>query len=101
MGAALFVLYTVPIGLSLGLLLALLAHQQLAGIRFFRTVFASTVATSVAVASVIFFTLLNPQVGLFSYWPNVDELSVLDDPDRPSWRSPSSRSGRTLAFRSS
>jgi sn-glycerol 3-phosphate transport system permease protein len=78
---ALFVLYTVPIGLILGLLLAVLAHQQLAGIRFFRTVFSSTVATSVAVASVIFFTLLNPQIGLFSYWfGRTGQLSVLDDP---------------------
>ncbi len=77
----LFVLYTVPAGLILGLLLAVLAHQQLAGIRFFRTVFSSTVATSVAVASVIFFTLLNPQVGLFSYlFGTQGQLSVLDDP---------------------
>ncbi|MDR3661432.1 MAG: sugar ABC transporter permease, partial [Mycobacterium sp.] len=78
---ALFVLYTVPIGLILGLLLAVLAHQQLSGIRFFRTVFSSTVATSVAVASVIFFTLLNPQIGLFSYWfGRTGQLSVLNDP---------------------
>jgi len=77
----LFVLFTVPTGLILGLLLAVLAHQQLAGIRFFRTVFSSTVATSVAVASVIFFTLLNPQVGLFSYlFGTQGQLSVLDNP---------------------
>lgn len=77
----LFVLYTVPAGLVLGLLLAVLAHQQLRGIRFFRTVFSSTVATSIAVASVIFFTLLNPQIGLLSYWfGRTGQLSVLDDP---------------------
>jgi ABC-type sugar transport system permease subunit len=69
---ALFVVYTVPAGLLAGLLLALLA---------FRTVFASPVATSVAVASVIFFTLLNPQVGLFTYWlGQQNQLSVLDNP---------------------
>jgi sn-glycerol 3-phosphate transport system permease protein len=77
----LFVLYTVPVGIILGLLLAVLAHQQLAGIRIYRTIFSSTVATSVAVASVIFFTLLNPQIGLFSYWfGRTGQLSVLDDP---------------------
>ena len=38
----LFVLYTVPIGLVLGLLLAVLAHQQLAGVRVYRTIFSST-----------------------------------------------------------
>ena len=64
----LFVIFTVPIGIGLGLALAVLAHKKLGGIRIFRTVFSSTVATSTAVASVIFFTLLDPQVGLFSYW---------------------------------
>lgn len=64
----LFVLFTVPIGLALGLGLAVLANQRLGGIQIFRTIFSSTVATSVAVASVIFYTLLNPEVGLFSYW---------------------------------
>jgi len=78
---ALFIFYTVPAGLVLGLLLALLAHQKLRGIRVFRTVFASPVATSVAVASVIFFTLLNPQVGLFTYWlGRQNQLSLLDNP---------------------
>jgi len=77
----LFMLYTVPTGLILGLLLAVLAHQKLAGIRIFRTLFSSPVATSVAVASVIFFTLLNPQVGLFTYWlGRQNQPSVLDDP---------------------
>jgi len=78
---ALFVLFTVPTSLLLGLLLALLAHQRLSGSRVFRTIFASPVATSVAVASVIFFTLLNPQVGLFTYWlGQQNQLSVLDNP---------------------
>lgn len=76
----LFVLMTVPTGLFLGLLLAVLAHQRLRGITVFRTIYSSTVATSVAVASVIFFTLLNPQVGLLTYWLGREgETSVLDD----------------------
>ena len=78
---ALFVLFTVPIGLILGLLLAVLVHRQLAGMRIFRTLFSSTVATSVAVASVIFFTLLNPQVGLLTYWlGRQNQPSILGDP---------------------
>lgn len=76
----LFALMTVPIGIVLGVGLAVLAHQQLRGITIYRTIFSSTVATSVAVASVIFFTLLNPQVGLFSYWLGIDK-NVLTDPD--------------------
>jgi ABC-type sugar transport system permease subunit len=63
-----FVLYTVPGGLVLGLALATLANQKMTGIRIFRTIYSSTVATSTAVASVIFFTLLDPQIGLLSYW---------------------------------
>jgi ABC-type sugar transport system permease subunit len=77
----LFVALTVPTGLILGLLMAMLAHQKLRGITFFRTIFSSTVATSIAVASVIFFTLLNPQVGLLTYWLGREgEVSVLEDP---------------------
>ena len=43
-------LMTVPVGLALGIGLAVLADKQIRGIGFFRTVFSSTVATSVAVA---------------------------------------------------
>jgi ABC-type sugar transport system permease subunit len=77
----LFLLYTVPTGIVLGLGLALLAHQKLRGIAAYRTIFSSTVATSVAAASVIFFTLLNPQVGLFTYLlGRQGQLSILQDP---------------------
>lgn len=67
-----YVFWTVPAGLVLGVLLAVAAHRQLKGIRFFQTVFASTVATSVAVASVIFFVLLNPVSGYFGTVPFID-----------------------------
>jgi ABC-type sugar transport system permease subunit len=76
-----FVLITVPIGIALGLGLAVLAHQQLRGITVFRTIFSSTVVTSVAVASLISLTLLNPQIGLLNYWfGRTGSLSPLDDP---------------------
>jgi sn-glycerol 3-phosphate transport system permease protein len=64
---ALFALYTVPSGLVLGLGLALLAHQKLRGMFVFRMIFSSTVATSVAVASVMWLTLLNPSIGILNY----------------------------------
>jgi sn-glycerol 3-phosphate transport system permease protein len=76
-----FVLLTVPIGIALGLALAVLAHQKLRGIGVFRTIFSSTVITSVAVASLISLTLLNPQIGLLNYWlGRTGSLSPLDDP---------------------
>jgi sn-glycerol 3-phosphate transport system permease protein len=72
-----YVLFTVPLGLVLGILLAVAANRQLRGIKAFQTIFASTVASSVAVASVVFFVLINPQVG---YFKDVSWLS-LSNPD--------------------
>jgi sn-glycerol 3-phosphate transport system permease protein len=62
-----FALYTVPAGIALGLALALLAHQRLRGIAVFRLIFSSSIASSVAVASVTWLTLLHPQIGLINY----------------------------------
>ncbi|WP_426572003.1 carbohydrate ABC transporter permease [Aquihabitans sp. McL0605] len=60
-----FVLYTVPAGLILGTLLAVAAHRRLKGIKVYQAIFSSTLASSVAVSSVIFFFLFNPAVGYF------------------------------------
>jgi sn-glycerol 3-phosphate transport system permease protein len=59
-----FVIYTVPIGLVAGILLAVAAHRRLKGIKVFQAIFSSTLASSVAVSAVIFFYLFNPVVGL-------------------------------------
>ncbi len=64
----LYVLYTVPAGLVLGTVLAVVANRKLRGIRIFQTIFASTIATSVAVAAVIFVVLINPEIGFFRQW---------------------------------
>lgn len=63
--SVLFVLYTVPAGLVLGVLLGVAAHRQLKGIKIFQTIFSSTLASSVAVSSVLFMYLINPEIG---YW---------------------------------
>ncbi|MCO8128913.1 sugar ABC transporter permease [Acidimicrobiia bacterium EGI L10123] len=70
-----YVLYTVPAGLVLGVLLAVAANRRLRGIKIFHTIFASTVATSVAVASIVWLVLINPTVGYL-------EVDWLRDPDR-------------------
>jgi len=62
-----FVLMVVPVSLILGLLLAVAAHRRLKGIGVYRMIFSSTVVSSVAVASVVFGTLLNPVVGLLPW----------------------------------
>jgi sn-glycerol 3-phosphate transport system permease protein len=74
-----FAFFTVPLGISLGILLAVLAHQHLRGITIYRTIFSSTVATSVAVASVVFLTLLNPEIGLVNYYFGLDQNLLRDD----------------------
>jgi sn-glycerol 3-phosphate transport system permease protein len=78
-----FALLSVPAGIVLGTALAVVAHQRLRGIGIYRTIFSSTVATSVAVASVIFFTLLNSQIGLLNYW--LGRHSALSPIDDPKW----------------
>lgn len=75
-----FAVMTVPAGVALGLGLAVLAHQRLRGIGVYRTIFSSTVATSVAVASVIFGTLLNPVVGLLPWLGLQTRPPILDNP---------------------
>jgi ABC-type sugar transport system permease subunit len=76
---------TVPIGLGLGIGLAVLADKQIRGIGFFRTVFSSTVATSVAVASLVWFVLLQPEVGVLpdlfhGIIPSLKQPGLLRDP---------------------
>jgi sn-glycerol 3-phosphate transport system permease protein len=78
-------LLTVPTGLLLGVGLAVLADKHLRGIGIFRTIFSSTIATSVAVASLVWFVLLQPQIGvladLFSGWfPVLKNPGLLNDP---------------------
>jgi sn-glycerol 3-phosphate transport system permease protein len=82
-----FVVLTVPLGLVLGVALAVLADKQIRGIGIFRTIFSSTVATSVAVASLMWFFLLNPSVGLLADWigGTAKNPGLLNDPDTALW----------------
>jgi sn-glycerol 3-phosphate transport system permease protein len=63
----LFVVMVVPTSLILGLALAVAAHRKLKGMTVYRMIFSSTVVSSVAVASVVFGTLMNPVVGLLPW----------------------------------
>src|SRR5262245_41009201 len=81
-----FALITVPIGLALGIALAALADRYVRGIGAFRTIFSSTVVTSVAVASLMWFFLLQPSVGVLSnlrwlsdLFPVIKQPGLLDD----------------------
>jgi len=63
----LFAAYTVPLGIALGLILAVLLNQRLRGINVFRTMMSSTIAISAAVGALIWLLLLNPSLGLLNY----------------------------------
>jgi sn-glycerol 3-phosphate transport system permease protein len=64
---ALFAIYTVPIGIALGLVLAVLLNQRLRGINVFRTMMSSTIAISAAVGALMWLLLFNPSLGLLNY----------------------------------
>ena len=87
-----FAIITVPLGLVLGVALAVLADKALRGIGVFRTIFTSTVATSVAVASLMWLFLLQPEVGALSnvgwlsdLFPVLKSPGLLRDPDTALW----------------
>jgi sn-glycerol 3-phosphate transport system permease protein len=82
-----FAVLTVPTGLVLGVGLAALADKHLRGIGVFRAIFSSTVATSVAVSSLMWLFLLQPEVGALSnvgwlgdMFPVIKSPGLLRDP---------------------
>jgi sn-glycerol 3-phosphate transport system permease protein len=80
-----YALMTVPTGLVLGLGLAVLAHRQLRGMRLFRTIFSSTVATSVAVAALMWLTLLHPSIGGVNQVLDAVGIEPIAFLQRPGW----------------
>jgi sn-glycerol 3-phosphate transport system permease protein len=81
-----FVVLTVPAAVLLGLVLAIAAHRKLRGIGIYRTIFSSTVVSSVAVAALVFGTLLDPVNGLLP-WLGINPHPPLLE--NPTWALPS------------
>jgi ABC-type sugar transport system permease subunit len=82
-----FALLTVPAGLVLGVGLAVLADKYLRAVGVFRFVFTSTIATSVAVASLMWLFLLQPDIGalanvewIVKAFPVIKQPGLLRDP---------------------
>ena len=82
----LFVALVVPAGLLIGLFLAVVAHRKLRGIAIYRVIFSSTVVTSVAVSALVFYSLMNPVVGLLPWLGHQPHPSVLQS---TTWALPS------------
>src|SRR5207249_1050992 len=98
LATGLFALYTVPLGITLGLILAVLLNQRLRGISVFRTMMASTIAISAAVGSLIWLLLFNPSLGLLNY---VLSLVAVRGPDwliQPLTRGGPVDATRTLVY---
>lgn len=81
----LFVLYTVPAGILLGLLLALLANQPVRGIQIFRLIFSSPLAISVATGATIFLMLFNPISGVLNWALSLVGLPPVTWLTDPAW----------------
>lgn len=78
-----FTVATVVPSIAGGLALALLLHQRIRAVRFFRTAFALPFAFSVATASVVFSVMYNPASGVLNgllSHVGVDRIGWLTDP---------------------
>ena len=71
-----YVLGAIPLGMAVGLVLALLLNQQVAGIKVFRTLFFLPTLVPLVANSVLWVRVLNPQEGLinnFLRWMHLPE----------------------------
>ena len=66
-----FVLIVVPVQTSFALALAMLVNQKIRASNFFRTVYFAPVVTSMAIVSVIWFFLYNPDQGFINNFLSV------------------------------
>jgi len=80
-----FILYTVPTTIVLGLLLAVLTHRALPGMRWFRFVFSLPVAMSVGTAAVIWLLLFHPSVGMLNYFLGEMDIAPIFWLSDPKW----------------
>ncbi|PTM58574.1 carbohydrate ABC transporter membrane protein 1 (CUT1 family) [Desmospora activa DSM 45169] len=82
---SLFMLYTVPTSIALALLMAVLTHNQLRGVRFFQFTFSLPLAISVGTASVIWMLLFHPSAGMFNYFLSLIGVGPIFWLSDPNW----------------
>jgi multiple sugar transport system permease protein len=81
----LYAAVTVPAGIVLSLLLALAVNEKLPAIPLFRSAFFLPVLTSFAIMSLVWRYLLNPDIGLLSYWMLKAGFPTNDWLNDPTW----------------
>lgn len=65
--SAYYTVLAVPLGMAVSLGIALVMNQKLKGVYFFRTLFFMPVVSSWVAVSIIWLTLLDPNVGIVNY----------------------------------
>ncbi len=65
--SATFTALSVPLGMAFSLLIAVVVNQKLKGVNLFRTLFFMPVISSWVAVSIIWVTLLDPNVGIVNY----------------------------------
>lgn len=86
--SVMWVAYTVPVGILLGLALALLASRPLRGIKVFQLIFSSPLCISVATGATVFLMMYNPISGILNYFLSsigLPKVSWLTDPKWALW----------------
>lgn len=79
---AYYTLVSVPLGMAASLLVAVVMNQKLKGVNIFRTLFFMPVISSWVAVSIIWITLLDPQVGILNYvlgLVGIDPINWLGD----------------------
>lgn len=80
-----FTLYTVPTGIVLALLIAVLSHAPLKGMKLFHFSFSLPMALSAGTASVIWLLLFHPSAGMLNYMLSllgIEPIGWLTDPNK-------------------
>ncbi len=83
LNTAYYTVLSVPLGMVLSLLVAVVMNQKLRGVFLFRTLFFMPVISSWVAVSIIWITLLDPSVGLVNYLlqrVGLPGVAWLDDP---------------------
>lgn len=83
MNTIMFMLFTVPAGIAVALLLAALTHNKLKGMKVFRFIFSLPMAVSVGTGSMIWMIMYHPTLGILNYFLQLlgmDAIQWLTDP---------------------
>lgn len=71
----LFTLLTVPAGIAIGVITAVLTHIRLPGMKIFQFMFAMPLAMSVSTSAVIWLILFHPTLGVLNYFLSLAGIS--------------------------